>query len=109
MPENVLPLRGKTRAELLTQRSSERLSLFIKRGRRIEFVKSGSLFHRTRDNTSVETARIIGMRTDTFGIAHVRYEVSIARRHIASSYYEGPRTLALAAFTETYRERLSEA
>ena len=106
MPESVLKLRGKTRAELLGLRGSERSSMFIKRGRKVEFVKTGSLFHRTHSDKSVETARVIGMRTDTFGIAHVRYEVSIARRHIAASYFEGPRTLALEAFTQTYRERV---
>lgn len=106
MPESVLKLRGKTHAELLSLRRSESQSMFIKRGRKVEFVKCGSLFHRTHADKSVETARVIGMRTDTFGIAHVRYEVSVARRHIAASYFEGPRTLALATFTDTYRERL---
>lgn len=105
MPQSVLKLRGKTRADLLSLRSKERSSMFIKRGRKIEFVKSGSLFQRIHADKSIETARVIGMRTDTFGIAHVRYEVSIARRSIPASYFEGPRTLALAAFTDTYRER----
>ena len=85
MPESVLKLRGKTRAETLAVRGHERTSLFIKRGRKIEFVKSGSIFSRKHNDSSVETARIIGMRTDTSGIAHVRCEVSIARRHIAGS------------------------
>ena len=105
MPESVLKLRGKTRAESLAVRGHERTSLFIKRGRKIEFVKSGSIFSRKHNDRSVETARIISMRTDTFGIAHVSYEVSIARRHIAGSYFEGPRTLALAAFAATYSDR----
>ncbi len=105
MPESILKLRGKTRAELLAVRGDERTNLFIKRGRKIEFVKSGSTFSRKHNDSSVETARIIGMRTDTYGIAHVRYEVSIARRHINGSYFEGPRTLALAAFAATYSDR----
>lgn len=72
MPESVLELRGKTRAEMLAVRCDERTSLFMKRGRKIEFLKSGSIFSRKHNDSSVETARIIGMRTDTFGIAHVR-------------------------------------
>ena len=106
MPGSVFKLRGKTRAHLLGGKRGEAASLFMKRGRKLEFVKSGSLFHRTKSDNSVETARVIGMRTDAFGIAHVRYEVSIARRHIAASYFEGPRTLALEAFADTYNERL---
>ena len=105
MPESELKLRGKTRAEPLAVRGDERTSLFIKRGSKIEFVKSGSIFSRKHNDSSVETARIISMRTDTFGIVHVRYEVSIARRHIGGSYFEGPRTLALAAFADTYSDR----
>ena len=105
MPESELKLRGKTRAELLAVRGDERTSFFMKRGRKIVFVKSGSMFSRKHNDSSVETARIIGMQTDTFGIAHVRYEVSIARRHIAGSYFEGPRTLAVAAFADTYTDR----
>ena len=106
MPGSVFKLRGKTRAQLLDGKRRESVSLFMIRGRKAEFVKSGSLFHRTKADNSIETARIIGMRTDAFGIAHVRYEVSIARRHIAASYFEGPKTLALEAFADTYSERL---
>lgn len=106
MPNSVLKLHGKTRAKLLNLRKTDALSMFIKRGRKVEFVKCGSLFHRTHGGKSVETARVIGMRTDSFGIPHVRYEVSVARRHIPTSYFEGPRTLALETFTDTYNERL---
>ena len=106
MPESVFKLRGKTRAQLLDGKRRESMSLFMKRGRKIGFVKSGSLFQRTKADNSIETARVIGMRTDAFGIAHVRYEISIARRHISASYFEGPRTLALEAFADIYRECL---
>ncbi len=106
MPQSVLKLHGKTCAKLLSIRKNDALSMFIKRGRKVEFVKCGSLFHRMHADKSVETARVIGVRTDSFGIPHVRYEVSVARRHIRTSYFEGPRTLALATFTDTYSERL---
>ena len=46
------------------------------------------------------------MRTDSYGIPHVRYEVSVARRQVPTFYFEEPRTLALETFTDTYRERL---
>ena len=106
MPQSVLKLHGKTCATLLSNRKSDALSMFIKRGRKVEFVKCGSLFHRTHADKSVETARVIGMRTDSYGIPHVRYEVSVARRQIPTFYFEGPRTLALETFMDTYRERL---
>ena len=106
MPQSVLKLQGKTCATLLSNRKSDALSMFIKRGRKVELVKCGSLFHRSNADKSVETARVIGMRTDSYGIPHVRYEVSVARRQIPTSYFEGPRTMALETFTDTYRERL---
>ena len=106
MPGSVIKLRGKTRAQSLGGNRRESVSLFMKRGRKVEFVKSGSLFHRTKADNSIETARVIAMRTDAFGIAHVRYEVSIARQHVVASYFEGPRTLALNAFVDKYSERL---
>jgi len=105
MPQSVLKLNGKTCAKLLSNRRSDALSMFFKRGRKLEFVKCGSLFHRILEDKSVETARVIGMRTDS-GIPHVRYEVSVARRQVPTFYFEGPRTLALETFTDTYRERL---
>ena len=106
MPQSVLKLNGKTCATLLSNRKSDALSMFIKRGRKVQFVKCGSLFHRTHADKSVETARVIGMRTDS-GIPHVRYEVSVARRQVPTFYFEGPRTLALETYMDTYRERLS--
>ena len=107
MPGSMIKLRRKTHAQLLRDKRRESVSLFMKRGRKIEFVKSGSLFHRTKTDNSIETARVIGMRTDAFGIAHVRYEVRIARQQIVASYFEGPRTLALKAFADKYSERLN--
>ena len=69
---SVLKLRGSP-CEIAAVRGHERTSLFIKRGRRSS-LKSGSIFSRKHNDSSVETARIISMRTDTFGIAHVSYE-----------------------------------
>ena len=106
MPGSAFKLHGKTRAQLLDGKRRGSVCLFMRRGRKVEFVKSGSFFHRRKADNSIETARIIGMGTDALGIVHVRYEVSIARRHIADSYFEGPRTLALEAFAETYSQRL---
>ena len=106
MSGGVIQLRGRTSGAFLRPAGGERSSMFVKRGRALEFVKSGSVFHRTKPDNSVEAARIIGMRTDSFGIAHVRYEVSIFKRQQSAAYFDGPRTLALAAFAETYHDRL---
>ena len=92
---------------MLIYRKIDALSIFDKRGRKVEFVKCRSLFHRTHADKSVETARVIGMRNDSYGIPHVRYEVSVARRQVPTFYFEGPRTLALETYMDTYRERLS--
>ena len=105
MQEYAFKLRGKTRAAFLNPDRRLSTSMFMKRDRKLEFVKSGTLFYRPKANNSVETARVLGMQSDAFGITHIRYEVSIMRRHLASSYFEGPRTLALKAFTEKYWNR----
>ena len=105
MQGGVLRLPGKTGGAFLKAGTGERTSMFMKCGKRIEFVRSGSTFHRTRPDKTVEMARILGMRTDSYGIAHIRYEVSIFKRQRSNTYIHGPRTLALAAFTETYRDR----
>ena len=105
MPERAIELRGKTLAKFLDLNFVERSSMFLKHGGKLEFVKSGSKFKRMRNDKSVETAYFLGVRRDAFGIAHVRYKLSISRPKILPPYVEGSRTLALRAFTETYTGR----
>ncbi len=99
-------LSGKSQADYLKFRGKERTSMFFKRGKGMEFIKAGSTFRRTRDDRTVETAKIISVATDTFGIPHVRYELEFKKPSTTSYFVDGPRVLALATFTDMYQERV---
>lgn len=65
-----------------------------------DLVRTGSVFRKVwRDNT-VETATVLAIDDDSYGIPHVLYQVSIGRHHDVID--EGPRVLALSCFTDQY-------
>jgi hypothetical protein len=98
-------LSGKSRAAFVGFRGRQRSSMFFKRGHALEYIRRGSIFQRTHADTMVETARVIGVSSDSFGIPHVRYEVRFGKSKRPVTYFDGPRTLSLSTFTDTYRER----
>ncbi len=61
----------------------------------------GSVFRVACGGNLVETATVLAVDDDSFGIPHVRYQVSIGRsdHHV---FEEGPRVLALSCFAEHY-------
>ena len=69
-------------------------------------IRAGSVYRLVRRDNTVETATVLAIRDDSFGIPHVRYRVSIGRadNHILE---EGPRILSLSCFAEHYLERLA--
>ena len=67
-----------------------------------DLVRTGSVFRRVRRDNIVETATVLAIDDDSYGIPHVRYRVSIGREH--NMFEEGPRVLALSCFTEQYLE-----
>ena len=71
-----------------------------------ELVSAGSVYCVTRPGNLVETATVVSVNDDSFGIPHVRYQVSIGRsdRHV---FEEGPRVLALSCFAEHYNLALA--
>lgn len=81
--------------------------MFFKRGRKLEYVKAGALFRRERTDHMIETAKVLSVSADTFGIPHVRYEVKMEKKCMAYSETHGPRVLALASFTDMYNERIA--
>ena len=83
--------------------------MFFKRENRIEFVKAGSVFCRTRGDHIVETAKILSIAADCFGIPHVRYELEFRKPSATSNLSDGPRVLALATFADMYQERAGSA
>ena len=64
----------------------------------------GSIFRRT-DHDVVETAKVLSVSADSFGIPHVRYNVSFMRPAARGTTVEGQRVLSLRSFTERYTER----
>ena len=64
-------------------------------------VKPGDCYRKPHGKGLMETATVLDLRTDTFGIPHVRFQVRFERE--ASEHIETAlRMLALAAFRTTY-------
>ena len=77
--------------------------MFFKRGTSLEYITAGSTFRRTEAQV-IETAEVLSISTDTFGIPHVRFNVSF-QRPTRSVTHEGQRVLALKSFAARYTER----
>ncbi|HTI87778.1 MAG TPA: hypothetical protein VL966_14325 [Alphaproteobacteria bacterium] len=75
--------------------------LRFRKGPDLEAIRTGSVFRRVRADRTVETAKVIAIDNDAYGIPHVRYEVVFGRPDRAP-LAEGPRILALSRFAETY-------
>lgn len=99
-------LKGRSRAEFVGFRGRERSSVFIKRGRTMEFIRAGASFRRVKADKSIETAKILSVVLDGLQIPHVRYEINLERPSRMAVFKDGPRTLSLSSFTHTYRERV---
>ena len=52
----------------------------------------------------VETAEVLSVGTDSYGIPHVRFSLTFQRPD-RNVFNEGPRMLALKTFAERYTER----
>ena len=81
-------------------------SFFSKQGSNLENVRPGSTFQRVHRDRMVETAQVLSVGTDSYGIPHVRFEVSF-RRPNQSRFDGGGRMLALRSFADQYGERVS--
>ncbi len=80
-------------------------SMFFKRGDQIEYIKTGSTFRCVHADRMVETAEVISVYTDTFGIPHIRYSVSFERPY-RERLQDGPRILVLRSFFDHFSERV---
>lgn len=81
-------------------------SFFFKRGSNLEYVRPGSTFQRTHRDSMIETAQVLSVGTDSYGIPHVRFQVSFNRPN-RNKFDGGARMLALKSFADQYRERVS--
>jgi hypothetical protein len=98
-------LSGRTQAAFVGFRGSERASTFFRRGRYMEYIRRGMKFRRIKSDNSIETAEVLSVVLDGLSIPHVRYEINLERPNKIATFRDGPRILALSAFTKTYRER----
>ncbi len=99
-------LTGKTQAAYLTNRGHQRSAMFFNsRGNSLGFIKCGSVYTRTRSDRTVETATVVSVASDAFGIPHIRYELFCEKPNCMMGFVEGTRVLALKTFTEMYRPR----
>ena len=79
--------------------------MFFKRGDQIEYIKMDSTFRCAHADRTIETAEVISVYADSFGIPHVRYSVSFKRPY-RERFQEGPRILALRSFFDHFSERV---
>ena len=67
-------------------------------------VTPGSVFYRNGVGGLVETARVLSIAKDGYGIPHVRFEVNF--RYPSSSCTHDSRVLALSSFASQYPDRI---
>lgn len=63
-------------------------------------VKAGSVYQRIHSGDIVETATVLSVGEDSFGIPHVRFQVCFERPN--RKFLEDARVLALESFAEHY-------
>jgi hypothetical protein len=69
-------------------------------------IQPGNRFSRRRRDNVTETATVIELRQDPFGIPHVRFSLAFEQPSLGC-VNECLRVLALASFVDAYRERLA--
>lgn len=62
------------------------------------------MFERKHSHNLIETARVLSIAKDQFGIPHVKYEVKFERAQERGRAFEGPRVLALSVFADNYQQ-----
>ena len=80
------------------------LARLFKRGSEPTLEK-GFVYRRVRADRTVETAKVLGLHHDSFGIPHVRFQVMFGRID-GLPQRDGPRMLSVASFMQQYRERV---
>jgi hypothetical protein len=79
------------------------LSLWRRRKKQVDV---GAQFERVHADRTVETAKVLSVMEDSLGIPHVRYALTIKKPQRPLPVREGPRLLALKAFSAAYRVRV---
>jgi len=69
-------------------------------------IQVGGVFRCPHTGPVLETAKVLAVRSDSFGIPHVTYQVRIRRAN--HDVQDGPRMLALKSFIKRYTEHYTE-
>ena len=81
-------------------------SMLFRRGAKVaDDVQPGSTFQRIHADDLIETAKVLSIAEDPYGIPHVKFLVSF-RRPNRNTFDEGNRMLALKTFSDRYKERV---
>lgn len=75
----------------------------FKRGPTKVAIRTGCVYRRIRANNAIETATVLDIHDDPFGIPHVKYKLTIGRSD-RSLFWDCKRVLALQSFVELYNE-----
>lgn len=79
--------------------------MWFRRSESAATVEPGSVFRRDGDERNlVETASVLKVKPDSFGIPHVHYNIVYQRPH--ETIADGPRILSLETFCKRYRQRV---
>ena len=81
-------------------------NIFFGRGNGLEGVQPGTMFQRVHADDMIETAKVLSIAKDPYGIPHVKFLVSF-RRPNRSTFEEGNRMLALRSFADRYKEEVT--
>jgi hypothetical protein len=76
------------------------------RRRRGGAVVPGATYRHRGGDASVETASVIAVTQDDWGIPHVKFHMQVSRG--ATLFIDEERTLALDIFRERFRERVGD-
>jgi len=79
--------------------------LWVKEAESQASVEPGNRFCRRRRDRVTETATVLELRPDPFGITHVHFRLAFEQPS-HGSVYEGLRVLALRTFVDSYPERI---
>jgi hypothetical protein len=80
-------------------------SVFQRDHNNVEVVQAGATYRRVHQDQMEETAEVLSVAEDPYGIPHVRFQVSF-RRPNRNFFDGGARMLALASFTDRYKEQV---
>ncbi len=99
-----LKSRGESPSGTNVQPRRERSNMIARRGGKLEYLRAGNTFRHKNGGPVEELAEIISFYSDSNGIPHVRFELSLRRNELGVP--GGPRVLAFSSFRERFSERL---